>query len=706
MAAIGQIRKHYGLLIAIIAIALGAFILGDFAKGTSRAPNNIGVVDGEEISYQSFSIQVEKSLEAQKNNTGKNQIEAQEAFNVRMSVWNQMVRQIIMQKEFDELGLSVSSDDLFDQVQGQHPHRYILQYFSDPATGQYNPQMVLNYLQNLDNMPRANQVQWYEFEKAIKDDYQMVKYNNLISKAYHFPKAFAERLDKMTASQANVDFVAYPYSAVQDADVTVEDADFKAYYNDHKDDFKQDESRNVQYVVFSVKPSPEDRKDQKARFDEYYKEFENIKLEDAALFANSSSDVKYVDKWYVQGELPVQIDLAMFDGEVGTTVEPYMLDNSYHTARLLASQMRPKEMKASHILISYAGAMRADQNVTRLKVDAKALADSLYQVVRKNKNKLEELAIQFSNDGGVVENKGHYDWFPDGQMVPEFTEAIVDGKIGDVVLIETAFGYHVLLIDDKRDIVKKVKVAMIERSIEPSNQTFQEVYVTANEFASKSTSLEAFESTAEAMSVSPRIGDHLTAMQSTIPGLEDSRQIIMWAFKKDTKVNDVNLFDNGNVYIVAILSQVNEEGYRSLEEVKPTITGAVTNLKKAKTMIAKMEASANKADLNALAQELSLKVENLPNLTFDSRGFGSYGPEPDVLGSVFALNEGGVSAPILGKKAVYVVKLNALKAAQVNSDYAALAKQMQDRFSAQVNFSLYRTLEDNADIEDNRYRFF
>ena len=706
MAAIGEIRKHYGLLVAIIAIALGAFILGDFAKGNSRTPNNIGVVEGDEISYKDFSIKVEKAVEAQKKNSGKNQITSQESFNIKLSVWNQMVRQIIMQGEFDELGLKVTSPDLFDQVQGANPHRYILQYFSDPATGKYNSQMVLNYLQNLDKMPRENQLQWFEFEKAIKDDYQMIKYNNLVSKAYYLPNAFAKKLNEMTNTQANIDFVAYPYTSISNDEVTVNDADFKAYYDENKEDFKQEETRNVQYVVFNVKPSADDRKQQKTLFDEYYDEFKNIDIADVPLFANSVSDKKYVDKWYTQGELPVQIDLTMFDGEIGTTVEPYMFNNAYHTARLLDSQMRPNEMKASHILIAYAGAMRAAPEVTRLKVDAKALADSLYKVVRKNRNKIEELAIEFSDDGGVVENKGHYDWFPDGQMVPEFNEAIVNGKKNDVVLVETSFGFHIIRIDGKRDITKKVKVAMIERSIDPSNTTFQEVYVKANEFASKGTSLDAFEAAVEEMGLTARIGDNLSSMQSAIPGLNESRQVIMWAFNDNTQLEEIKLFDNGNNYIVAVLSKINEEGYKSLDEVKPIITAAVTNRKKAAMMVEKLNASSNSKDLNKLASEFELKVENLANLTFDSRGFGSYGPEPEVLGAVFALNEGDISSPIMGKKAVYVVNLKSKITAQTTDNYAAFISQMQNRFEAQVNYSLYRDLEKNAEIENNCYKFF
>jgi peptidyl-prolyl cis-trans isomerase D len=706
MAAIGQIRKHYGILVAIIAIALAAFILGDFAKSGPRTPNNIGVVEGEEISYKNFSIQVEKTLEAQKQNSGKNQVEVEEAFNIKLSVWNQMVRKIIMDKQIAEIGLTVTAPELFDQVQGLTPHRYILQYFTDPATGGYNQALVLNYLQNLDKMPRENQVQWFEFEKAIKEDYFNVKYNTLVAKAYHLPKAFAKKLDEMAVAQANVDFVAYPYSAISNETVAVNDNDFEAYYKKNKEDFKQDETRNVQYVVFNVKPSEEDRKEQSARFEESFQEFRGLDIADAAKFAHSNSDVKHEDKWYAQGELPVQIDLAMFEGEIGAIVSPYMYNNSFYAARLLQTQMRPKEMKASHVLISYVGALRAAPEVKRTKTQASALADSLFQLVRKNKTQLEELAVKFSNDGGVVENKGHYDWFPDGQMVPEFNEAVVNGKIGEIVLVETAFGFHVITIDDKRDLVKKVKVALLERNIEPSNQTYQDIYNSASEFASKASSLANFTSAAEAMKLTVRVGDHISPMAVSIPGLDDSRQTIIWAFNTKTKVEDVNLFDQGDTYIVAVLSKINEEGYQSLAEAKPGITEAVKNLKKAETMVTKLNASAGKGNLNSLASEFNLKVENVSNLTFDSRGFGVYGPEPLVVGTVFAQKEGSISTPLIGKKAVYVLNLRSLKAAQAKTDYAAMIQQMETRFSAQVNYSLYKSLEENAKIEDNRYRFF
>ena len=104
------------------------------------------------------------------------------------------------------LGLTVSSDELFDQVQGKNPHRYILQYFKDPNTGLYDPALVLNYLKNLDKMEPKNRTQWLQFEKAIKDDRQMTKFNNLVTKGLLCSESFPEeglyRPDKIDQDSA------------------------------------------------------------------------------------------------------------------------------------------------------------------------------------------------------------------------------------------------------------------------------------------------------------------------------------------------------------------------------------------------------------------------------------------------------------------------------------------------------------------------
>lgn len=704
MAAIGQIRKHYGLLVAIIGIALAAFILGDLFKSKPRQAINIGVVDGEEISYKDFSLEVEKSVEAEKTNKQKLQLTSSEVFRVKQSVWSKMVKEIIMQKEIDELGLTITPEELFDLVQGENPHRYILQYFKDPATDQYNSDMVRQYLQSLDQMPRENQLQWIDFEQAIKEDQLNNKFNNLVSKAFYMPKPFARMADERKNSEVEVQIVGQLYSSIADDQVEVTDADFEKYYNDNKEDFKQEETRDLNYVVFDVKASNDDRVNQKNTFDDYYNEFKALEIDESALFANSVSDKKYADQWYKKGELPLQIETQMFDGEPGTTVNPYLSNNAYHTAKLLEKASRPDSLKASHILIAYTGATRAAENVTRIKPQAKALADSLLEVVKKNPNRIEELAMEFSNDGAVKENKGHYDWFVDGTMVPEFNQAILDNEKGDVVIAETVFGFHIIRVDGKKDFSDKVKVAMIERAIEPSNETYQAVYVKANEFASRCKT-ENFSEVAEDMGLSVRELSDLDAMQENIPGQQEGRQMIIWAFKAEREVNDLELFDMGASYVVTTLSSIEDDGYKSLENVKVSITAAVTNLKKADVIIQKINASANKKDVAKLAAELGTTVENA-TLTFETASVPGFGPEPDVVGEAMSLAKDEVTEPIKGKKAIYVVKAINILPSPEKSDYKVLTDQLANRFKSNVNFRLYRTMEDEADIEDNRHTFF
>jgi peptidyl-prolyl cis-trans isomerase D len=704
MAAIGQIRRHYALLVAIIGIALAAFVLGDLFKATPQQAINIGVVNGEEISYRDFSVEADKAIEAEKKNKQTAQLTSSEVFRIKQSTWTKMVKEIIMKSELEELGLTVTTDELFDLVQGDRPHRYITQYFTDPATGQFNGQLVLQYLQTLDQMPRESQLQWIEFERAIKEDQLNTKFNNLISKGYYVPKALAKLADTKREAQVEVQFVAQPYTAIPDNQVTVTDADYEKYYQDNKEDFKQDETRDIEYVVFEVKPSDEDREFHKAKFDDTYNELKKLSLIDVPVFVNSASDKNYVDKWYKQGELPLQVENLMFMAEPGTTVAPYISNNTLNSAILLERAARPDSLKASHILIAYAGANSAGEDVKRIKPAAQRLADSLLTVVKKNPASIEYLAIALSNDGAVKQNKGHYDWFPDGQMVPEFNEAVANGKEGDVVMVETVFGFHVIRIDGKKNVSDKVKVALLERKIEAGNQTFQDFYVKANEFASKCKSSN-FDKVVQEMGLNKRSLTDLTAMQENIPGQVEGRQVITWAFNADRKISELNLFDMGGSYIVSILTKIKPEGYATLADVKQNITPAVTNLKKGDVIIDKMKSSGNLNNLSALASEFNTTVSNA-NLTFDATSIPGFGPEAEAIGAAVAMESGATAGTIKGSKAVFVFKALDKRPATVKSSYEDMVKQMTNRFISSVNFRMYKAIEDEVEIVDNRHIFY
>jgi len=166
MAIIGTIRKQSGLAVIIVGVAIAAFVIGDFGKRRAKGTNDIAVVNGEEIPYTDFSAKVEESLDMQKENRGNEKITDQEAFQIRQGVYDNLIKEVIMGKEYDEIGLVVSPEELFDQVQGKQPHRYILQYFKDPKTGVYDPAIVLNYLKQLDQMEPKARKQWLAFGKS------------------------------------------------------------------------------------------------------------------------------------------------------------------------------------------------------------------------------------------------------------------------------------------------------------------------------------------------------------------------------------------------------------------------------------------------------------------------------------------------------------------------------------------------------------
>ena len=184
MALIGTIRKQSGLLVIIVGVALAAFVLGDFLSPRSgRQQVNIAKVLGEEITYKQFDEKVEQSIETQKRNQNKESLTAEEIFNIKQQTYDQITQKILLDKEYMNLGIAVSADELFDQIQGENPHAYILQYFKDPETQKYDPELVRRYLKQLNEMDAASRTQWDVFVEAIKDDRLKTKYKNLISKA-------------------------------------------------------------------------------------------------------------------------------------------------------------------------------------------------------------------------------------------------------------------------------------------------------------------------------------------------------------------------------------------------------------------------------------------------------------------------------------------------------------------------------------------
>jgi hypothetical protein len=453
-----------------------------------------------------------------------------------------------------------------------------------------------------------------------------------------------------------------------------------------------------------VEPSALDRQKAREDFMRVYAEF--LQAADVPGFVNMTSDNRYDSTWKKAIDLPAGIDSLVFNSPVGTFIPPYEVDNAWHMGKLMDIASRPDSMKAEHILISYAGALRAAETVKRTKLTAEIKADSLLIIAKRGDTPLQVLAIQYSDDPSARQNKGDLGWFADGAMVAEFNNAVADGKVGDLITVETPFGYHVIKITGKKDPVKKVRIAMVDRAIEPSSKTFQDTYAAASSFAGENNTKAKFDKTCNEQGLDKRSAPYLQPMTNTIAGIESPRDLIRWAYYDGIEEGEVSgVFDVGGSYVVACLTAIREKGNIPLAQIKDNLKSFVLNDKKA-TYI--KDQIGSEKDIYQIARTYGTKVDTNITLTFSSRNIPGYGAEFQVIGSVFAMNEGQVSDPVKGNAGVFVFALDRFYNPPDPGIYTANQMTMLMSFRSRVSqgTAVYSALEKKAEITDQRKDYF
>ena len=402
MAAIGKIRQHYGILVVIIGLALLAFVLGDLMKSTNRRrQNDVAVVDGEQISYQDYANRADQNLQNQKRTNGN--LTNDQTFNIRQQTLDQMIKEIIMKKEYKALGLVVSSDELTDQFLGENPNKYVAQSFTG-QDGKFDKELLQNYLNNFDNFDPETQAAWINFENAIAEDRLNTKYESLLKHGFYLPKKLADRYNDNKNLKRDAEVYAVRYVSIPDSTVVVTDEDNKKYYETYKHKYPTDPMRGIDYVIFEVKPSQDDR-------DAAKKYVEDVKeglgeTANVANFVAYNSDATYDSLWRKASELPVELEKAVIENEVGYVFGPYEDKETYNIARIMGKENRNDTLWAQVAVITHeiTASTATDQNVfaevnkfvTENKtaeqfnaaVEAQGLNKRTFQSIRKNTNRI------------------------------------------------------------------------------------------------------------------------------------------------------------------------------------------------------------------------------------------------------------------------------------------------------------------------------
>ena len=739
MAIIGKIRQRSTLLLVIVGLALISFIFTTYDKG-NRGKNGkvdletIAKFDGEKMSRSEFMERIEITTEGMKQQQGKANVTNEESFQIMTTVWDQMKKEFILDQECVKLGLlmdngvdenpAISMKELNELLQGNYPHQYILQNFSDPQTGKFNPNAVVGFLndvqqgkksQNPEERERAvkSETQWKNLEQYIKKDRVVEKYNALLQKSYYMPKAIAELEQKNRTENMVIRYFGIRYSTISDSAIKVTDADYQKYYDSHKNEFKQkEETRLVDYVVWNVRPSAEDIKITEEEVGKIKDEFATIDKENLASFISRNSDSRFDTNWTIKGKLSPFIDSVAFSLPVGTVMGPWQEKEAYHLTKIMDAQLRPDSMKASHILISFAGAMRAAEGVTRTKIQSKEMADSLFKMIKANPAAFEELAGTISDDATAKAKMGDLDWFVDGAMIPEFNDACVKGKVGDIVQVETPFGNHILKITGKKEPVRKVKVAIVDKKLTYSNNTYNKIYGEASKFVAITADSAAFEKNTTDKGIQVMHSNELKMMDNGIQGLPGSRSAIQWVFNEETEVGQVSaLFTYDNIICVAVLKKIKAKGISPLEDVKEYIKPLVIRDVKAAKMLKDNKIIGS--DLNAMAMKYNVPVDTFRNFNFSQYSLPTYGPELYFQGRIAAMKPNKIYGPIKGDQGIYFVVIDEKTPGfPTNDNYMSVRSQAQMMFSQRITNYMdkfgeaYKAVEDKVEIEDFRQFFY
>ena len=709
MAAIEKIRRRSGLLIAIIGIALLAFVLQDLfqSQGRNTGPT-VAVVDGDKISVRDYEELKEKNLESRRSSN--NNLSSAETYGIYNNTLEEMIKDNIMTKEYEAAGIGITAEELMDQMTGDNPHPWVVQSFGD-GNGNVDKQRVAEYLQNLNNLPADYYNRWLDFEKAVKQNRLETKFDNLVKASYFLPTALAKKYYENKNMKASADVIALRYTTIPDSTVTVTDADNKAFYEENKYRYETDERRDIEYVLFEIKPSLEDRQEALKFVQDRKPEFEAA--EDAANYVNDSynSDKRYDSTWLGRKDVPEVIEQAIFDNGngVGYVYGPYEDEDAFNLVRIVDMQNRPDSLRASHILIGYKGAYGSQDTITT-KEQAEAKAQELLAQLKAAKNKDElfsQLAAEYNADA-TKDKGGDLDWFTDGAMVPAFNEYVINNPVGSLGVVETMFGYHVVKVTDKTQPQPKARLAYLMHKINWSTKTYQNVYAEANKFFAENRTYEQFNKAIEDQGLTKRTMPGMDKSTYQITGLENPREIVRWAFDEKTKKGDISdkIFElDNNQLVVAALTGIINEGYAPMDVVVDRAKYQILNKKKGEMAVEKMKACGN--DVNRMVNELGAESTTVSDVNIESRVLGNFGVEADIVGMILGMKEGEELGPVAGNATAFIVKNVKFAAPEETNDYSNIIREKTSQFTNRVlNNGVYNSLRKQVKIKDNRNEIF
>ena len=704
MAILGKIRERSIFLILVIGMALFAFVISGVIDGNSQnigLSEPVGIVNDEKIESDFFRQMVEQTQRTYNFSTIK-------SLNL---VWDQTLRNTIFKQEFEKLGIDAGKDQL-EQIISSDDNLINNPNFQNES-GFFDFQIFSDYIAQLKTQNPAAYENWKFQEKSIINVAKQKIYLDLIKASTSMTIAEAKDHYHLENDNVNIKYAFIPYEIIEDSVIKINDTEVANYIRENKLKYEKDKSTSIQLVTFEDVPTEDDLLEIRSRLDalkskqivynevskltdtiEGFKQIDNI-----VEFIDQYSEVPYDSVYKPRGRFNNEYADILFGLEKGEVFGPYRDNNDFKLSKLIDIK-RNASIRASHILISYNGATRANSNVSRTEKEAKSLANRVYREARRSSSDFRELAMKYS-DGPTKNSGGDLGFFQQGQMAEEFFTFANTNRVGKLGIVKTEFGYHIIKITDKDDLAL---IADVVIKAVPSDKTSNEVFRKATQFEMESKNDKDFAKIAQNNNYKIRTVSQISELEENLPGLPKQRNIVRWTFEEDSSVGDVKRFTlNSGGYVVVQITEKIDKGLSSIDNVGEEVRKIIS--KKKKEVIIKNRYK-DIQSLDSFSKDDKVIIETASAINQKNPTIPGTGNEPFVVGAAFALNEGKTSSLIAGEKGVYMVVLLKKNIVPDLDDYSSYSKLILKNSSQNLAENIFNALKSVANIEDNRALYY
>ncbi len=708
MATLEKIRSKAGLLVGVVGIALLAFVIGDFLRSGStffqQSKEKVAIVDGEAVSIRDFQDKVEQMTEIYKRRMNSNSLDEEAQSQIRESVFNSMVSEIIMKEETKKIGMTVGKEELSDMIIGNNISPMIQQMpdFINQQTGAFDKNLLLQFLQSIESddmsaYPAEMRAQlegakkyWLFWEQNIKQQKLETKFAGLLGNLMGVNTLDAKNAYEENKVSVGFDYLVQSYQSIPDDQVKVSESEIQSLYNERKEMFKQEAGKVVSYISVDIVPSKEDEAAVQKELADLKPEFEKPET-DAASIVNENSDVKYVDAFSSLNHLPLQVRAFAENANINDVEGPVSVGNAYSMSKLIAKTTAPDSIKINQLLLP-----KLESN------ELKHITDSLIAVIKGGKS-FQDMALEATNG----QTNGDMSWVLESQLAAstgvKFKNEVFNAPVGEIFVAESNYGTHLVQVTEKTKPVTKYKVATIQIEVTPSSETYNKLYNDLNAYISKNNTLETFKSAAAEGGYIIQKEITLNENQTTLSNIPSSRPAIRWAFEH-SKGNISEIFECQNHFVAMAVEGNIKAGYRPLASVSELLKRELLNDKKSEKIISDLK-SKNINTFEGYASTIGTEPKSVDFVTFSTQNITGIGVEPIINVQAPLVEVGKIAGPMKGKNGVYVLNITKKEASETPYNEDAEKQSLQSANLYRM-YSFMNVLRDQSKVEDNRIRFY